>query len=121
MFKDGSGIDASMFRAQKPYQMVRSKRKYGEIAGYQVGSIIVTDYEHAMKQIFVPAYEWVLENNLVSEMEQLANYIKTGQRIALVDSTDGKSFTHATIIRDHLMSKSDTVTATGARYIEDTP
>ena len=111
VFKEGTGIDASFFKTKKP--LTRSTRKYGEIAGYQIGSVIVTDYEHAVKQIFVPAYEWVLEHNLAMEMELLANYIQSGWRIALLDNTDGVSFTHATVVRDHLMSRSDTVTVSG--------
>lgn len=108
-FKEGSGIDTSRFNEKNEKGVTRSKRKYGEIAGYMYADQIVNE-ARARLDVFVPAYQWVLENKLKMEVQTIIDQMKTGKNIALVDHNIGenvndetnKRFSHAAIIK-HLL------------------
>ena len=122
-FKDGTGVDTAAFRSK-----TAGKRKYGELhgktahrvrthvlntrarcntkcrAGVKIGDAIETDELVARRSVFVPAYEWVLENKLRREVDVLLGYLSGGRQIALIDMPpDGTRFSHATILRDRLL------------------
>ena len=107
-FTDGSGVDASRFRARGG--ITRTQRKFGDIAGFKFGDVIITE-QAARYQIFIPSYMWVLHNALAIEMNLMAEQLHMGKRIVFLDHTASedasdmfKRFSHAAIIKAVLLS-----------------
>lgn len=108
-FKEGSGIDTSKFNSKTSGGVARSKRKYGEIAGFLVADALI-DEANARLNVFLPAYKWVLEHKLGVEMQAILDQLRLGKNILLIDHNVGedindvtKRFSHAAIIKSCLM------------------
>lgn len=70
---DSVGIDISVFKNDTMKDLKRTMRKYGSMKGHKKG---VAGSEHlgyieARKQIYLPAYKWVLEHRLRFLVEKL--------------------------------------------------
>jgi hypothetical protein len=105
-FKDGSGIDASKFRAKSTGKIMRTKRTHGEIAAFKYGDQAIYDEVAARRHIYVPTYRWMLDNIVRSELLMLAEQAMLGKKIVLVDMSIShdiedldKRFSHAVMIR----------------------
>ena len=57
--------------------------------GYALGlpesSDTILEYSTARKQIYIPAYMWVLENKLQNEMILLSGLLNETKKISLID------------------------------------
>ena len=88
----------------------RSCRKYGHILGHKFNDStcdIILDYCEARKQIYVPAYTWVLEKKLRVD---LFNIIENSNKIVLLDYTTNeniedvsKPLSHASLVKKYLL------------------
>ena len=111
-FEDG-GTDYRKFFIRNMKNIKRSCRKYGRVLGHKFNdgaNDIVLNYYEARKQIYVPAYTWVLEKNLRVE---LFNIIENSNKIVLLDYTTNENiedlstpFSHASLVKKYLLSYS---------------
>ncbi|WP_299891586.1 hypothetical protein [uncultured Lacinutrix sp.] len=104
-----SDIDKSKFLITKMKGIKRTVRKYGKPLGHRNGTELL-DYISARKLIYVPTYNWVLNNKLSDEIEQL-KAIHNKKDIVLLDYEtnenidDGRRpFSHAVLIKEYLLN-----------------
>lgn len=107
-FKDGTGIDASAFRSK--CAVLRGKRKFGDVASFKMGDSDIVDECQARLQIYVPTYEYTLENCLRAEMSMMLQQLIEGKKVMLIDTCVGEDvgskemrFSHAAIIKVWLL------------------
>lgn len=114
VFEDGRGIDPSRFRNDTMRGIKRTVRTLGRCLGHLAGTR--GDYDHllgyveARKQIYLPAYRWILEN--VPDVQHLLERIgREAQERDLVfldyntnDNVDNprKPLSHASLVRDYI-------------------
>lgn len=107
---ENSDIDTNMFRNDTMKNIKRTVRKYGTPLGHRKGvnGTELLDYLEARKQIYIPAYRWVLENKVYGIIEKLrmASKIKT---IVLLDYDTNsdvenlkKPLSHASLIKAYV-------------------
>ena len=110
-----AGIDVSLFFNDSMSGIERSTLKFGELLGFKQGvmgsNYRLLDSVAARKQIFVPAYRWVLENKLGSQLEDLKK-IATQNTVVLLDETTNadiedtqSALSHASLIKAYLEGK----------------
>lgn len=88
----------------------RGGKARGAVLGHRfgVGSDTLLGYREARFRIYLPAYRWVLEHRLASEVEQLRRLAADGPLVLLdyetnADVNDVSSpLSHAALIMDHL-------------------
>lgn len=108
---ENSDTDYSKFSIKNMKNIKRSCRKYGCVLGHKFNigaNIIVLDYADARKQIYVPAYTWVLENKL---RDELFSIIEKSNKIVLLDYTTNeniedlsKPLSYASLVKKYLLS-----------------
>lgn len=83
--------------------------KRGRVLGHQFGDQVI-GYVEARKAIYVPTYQFVLENKLRSEIELLRGLLTEGHKIALVDYDVNediedvrKPLSHASLIKREIL------------------
>lgn len=83
---DGEGIDRSCFENRTMKNIKRTVRRLGAPRGHQKGvhSTEMLDYITARKEIFIPAYQWVLEHKVNGILDRLRQASKT-KTIVLLD------------------------------------
>ena len=105
-----SGIDESKFTVTSMKGLKRTVRKFGIPKGHQKGinGYELLDYITARKLIYLPTYNWVLDNKLKEELIQLKQ-ISTNKTLILLDyETNGdiensrKPLSHAHLIKKRL-------------------
>ena len=79
------GIDASKFELRQKRGVKRTTQTHGRLKGHQAGvrDETLLNYVAARKQIYLPAYRWVLENRLQPELEELRNLSSEGDVVLL--------------------------------------
>lgn len=79
-------IDTSKFAITNMKGIKRTTRSNGRVRGHRAGvdSDKLLTYLEARKQIYLPAYNWVLENRLTDEIEQLRQ-IAASRHLILLD------------------------------------
>ena len=104
-------IDTKKFKVTSMKGLKRTVRKYGIPKGHRKGvnGLALLDYIDARKQLYVPTYNWVLENKLADEILQLKD-LMTRKTVVLLDyETNGdienttKPLSHAQLIVQKLM------------------
>ncbi|QJW93436.1 DUF6939 family protein [Frigoriglobus tundricola] len=88
----------------------RSGRSRGAVRGHRFGveSDVLLDYRAARYRIYLPAYRWVLENRLQSEVAQLREEMANRTLILLdyetnTDTDDlSRPLSHAALVKCHL-------------------
>jgi hypothetical protein len=82
------GVDVNMFANDTMKNIKRTVRRFGKPLGHRKGvkGTELLGYIEARKQIYLPAYKWVLENKVANIIERLREASKT-KTIVLLDYT----------------------------------
>jgi hypothetical protein len=103
-------VDVSKFEVTTMHGLKRTVRKYGSVLGHRKGvdGDQLLAYRDARYQIYLPSYQWVLENYLAAEIKQLAT-LSQDQHIILLDYETNvdidnltKPLSHAALIQKYL-------------------
>lgn len=81
-------VDVNMFTNDTMKNIKRTVRRFGKPLGHRKGvkGTELLGYIEARKQIYLPAYKWVLENKVANIIERLREASKT-KTIVLLDYT----------------------------------
>lgn len=104
------GVDVTMFGNDTMKNIKRTVRKYGKPLGHQYGldSTELLDYITARKKIYIPAYQWVLENKVQDIIARLREATKTKTIVLLDYETNAdvdnpkKPLSHAALIKAYV-------------------
>lgn len=107
---ENSDIDISMFQNDTMKNIKRTVRKYGAPLGHRKGvnGTELLGYLEARKQIYIPAYRWVLENKVYGIIEKLRLASKTKTIVLLDYDTNSdvenlkKPLSHASLIKAYV-------------------
>ncbi len=102
-----SDIDVSLFSNTTMRGIKRTVRKYGKPLGHRKGvhGTELLGYIEARKQIYIPAYRWVLENKVSDIVERLREASKTKTIILLDYDTNAdvenprRPLSHASLVK----------------------
>ncbi len=85
---ESSDVDVNMFANGTMKNIKRTVRRFGKPLGHRKGvnGTELLGYIEARKQIYLPAYKWVLENKVANIIERLREASKT-KTIVLLDYT----------------------------------
>jgi hypothetical protein len=108
------GIDKSSFRNDTMKDLKRTVRTLGRCLGHQKGvnSTELLGYIEARKQIYVPAYFWMLENKCAKVVETIAKLSKEKAVVLLDYDTNedindaSKPLSHASLIKAYIEKES---------------
>ena len=83
---EGTDVDVQMFQNDTMKNIKRTVRKFGKPLGHRKGvnGKELLGYIEARKQIYIPTYQWVLENKVPTIIERLKEASKT-KTIILLD------------------------------------
>lgn len=101
------GIDFNKFTITTMKGLKRTVRKFGKPKGHRKGinGQELLDYISARQQIYVPIYNWILDNRLATEVNQLKELSLTKTLVLLDYETNGdienpkKPLSHASLIK----------------------
>lgn len=108
---ESADVDLSKFQVTNMKGLKRTVRKYGRVLGHRQGTqgAELLDYLTARQQIYLPAYRWVLENYLRTEVELLRAKADAG--VVLLDyETNGdvmdlsRPLSHAHLVKQYVES-----------------
>lgn len=85
---ESADVDVNMFANDTMKNIKRTVRRFGKPLGHRKGvnGTELLGYIEARKQIYLPAYQWLLENKVASIIERLKEASKT-KTIVLLDYT----------------------------------
>ena len=85
---ESADVDVNMFANGTMKNIKRTVRRFGKPLGHRKGvnGTELLGYIEARKQIYLPAYKWVLENKVANIIERLREASKT-KAIVLLDYT----------------------------------
>lgn len=100
-------VDTSLFYNTSMRGLKRTVRKYGKPLGHRKGvrGTELLGYVEARKQIYIPAYRWVLENKVSDIIDRLREASKTHTIVLLDYETNDdidnpkKPLSHAALIK----------------------
>lgn len=110
-----SGISDFSFKIKSMKDIKRNSLTNGKIIGHQYGikSNEILDYFNARKLIYLPVYQFILQNYLQSEIKELKK-ILTSNSIVLLDYDTNcdilnlkKPLSHSYLIKQYLIGKYD--------------
>ena len=104
---EGEDVDIQMFYNDTMKNIKRTVRRLGKPLGHRKGvnGTELLGYIEARKQIYIPAYRWVLENKVASIIERLREASKTKTIVLLDYDTNSdvenvkKPLSHASLIK----------------------
>ena len=104
---EGEDVDIQMFYNDTMKNIKRTVRRFGKPLGHRKGvnGTELLGYIEARKQIYIPAYRWVLENKVASIIERLREASKTKAIVLLDYDTNSdvenvkKPLSHASLIK----------------------
>ena len=104
---EGADVDIQMFYNDTMKNIKRTVRRLGKPLGHRKGvnGTELLGYIEARKQIYIPAYRWVLENKVASIIERLREASKTKTIVLLDYDTNSdvenvkKPLSHASLIK----------------------
>ena len=105
---EGSDVDVSLFQNDTMKGLKRTVRRFGKPLGHRKGvnGEELLGYIEARKQIYIPTYEWVLENKVANIIERLRAASDSGKTIVLLDYDTNadvedakKPLSHASLIK----------------------
>lgn len=84
---EGADVDTSLFQNDTMKGLKRTVRKYGKPLGHRrgVNGTELLSYIEARKLIYIPTYQWVLENKVAHIIERLKSANEEGKTIVLLD------------------------------------
>ena len=103
-------VDVEMFKNDTMKNIKRTVRRFGKPLGHRKGvdGTELLGYIEARKQIYIPAYKWVLENKVASIIERLREASKTKTIVLLDYDTNAdvenakKPLSHASLIKAYV-------------------
>ena len=104
-------VDVEMFKNDTMKNIKRTVRRFGKPLGHRKGvdGTELLGYIEARKQIYIPAYKWVLENKVANIIERLRNASNEGKTIILLDYDTNpdvenakKPLSHASLIKAYV-------------------
>lgn len=112
VFKDVD-VDLSSFENSTMKRLKRTERRYGKTLGHRKGvnGDKLLGYIEARKEIYLPTYNWVLENKLQNELKELKSITQKSELILLDYETNEdienptKPLSHASLIKRYLLEK----------------
>ena len=108
---ENSDVDISLFKNDTMKGLKRTVRKYGKPRGHRKGvhGNELLNYLDARKQIYLPAYKWVLDNKVQNIIDRLRSASESGKTIVLLDyETNGdvenpkKPLSHASLVKSYV-------------------
>lgn len=108
---ENSDVDISLFKNDTMKGLKRTVRKYGKPRGHRKGvhGNELLNYLDARKQIYLPAYKWVLDNKVQNIIDRLRSASESGKTIVLLDyETNGdvenpkKPLSHASLVKAYV-------------------
>lgn len=105
---EGSDVDVQMFQNDTMKNIKRTVRRFGKPLGHRKGvnGTELLGYIEARKQIYIPTYQWVLENKVSHIIERLREASNSGKTIVLLDYDTNadvedakKPLSHASLIK----------------------
>lgn len=107
---EGADVDVQMFQNDTMKNIKRTVRKYGKPLGHRKGIYgkELLGYIEARKQIYIPTYQWMLENKVPTIIERLKEASKTKTIILLDYDTNcdvddpSKPLSHAFLIKAYV-------------------
>lgn len=104
---EGCDVDVQMFKNDTMKNIKRTIRRFGKPLGHRKGvnGTELLGYIEARKQIYIPAYRWVLENKVASIIERLREASKTKTIVLLDYDTNAdvenarKPLSHASLVK----------------------
>ena len=109
---EGSDVDTSLFGNDTMKGLKRTVRRFGKPLGHRKGinGTELLGYIEARKQIYVPSYNWMLENKCQKEIQYFKQLLNEGKTIVFLDyDTNGniedgsKPLSHASLIKSYLL------------------
>lgn len=110
---EGADVDVEMFKNDTMTNIKRTVRRFGKPLGHRKGVYgkELLNYVEARKQIYIPTYQWVLENKLKDVIERLRETSKNKIIILLDYNTNAdvenvkKPLSHASLIKAYIEGK----------------
>lgn len=108
---EGADVDISLFHNDTMKGLKRTVRKYGKPLGHRrgVNGTELLSYIEARKQIYIPIYQWVLENKVAHIIERLKSANEEGKTIVLLDydtnadvENTKRPLSHASLIKAYV-------------------
>ena len=107
---EGCDVDTSLFSNDTMRGLKRTVRKYGKPLGHRKGvnGTELLGYIEARKQIYIPTYQWVLENKVKDIIDRLREVSKTKTIVLLDYDTNAdvdngrKPLSHASLIKAYV-------------------
>lgn len=107
---ENNDVDVLLFKNDTMKNIKRSVRKNGRPLGHRKGvnGSELLDYIEARKQIYIPTYQWMLENKVSSIIERMKEASKTKTIILLDYNTNqdvddaSKPLSHAFLIKAYI-------------------
>lgn len=89
-----SDVDSSKLAVANMKGLKRTSRKNGRVLGHRAGleGDVLLSYLDARKQIYLPCYLWVLQNAVISEVEELRKLSSTNDLVLLDYETNDDIF-----------------------------
>ena len=107
------GIDFSCFDNKTMKNLKRTVRTHGRCIGHQkgIGSKELLGYLTARRDIYVPSYNWMLENKCQKEIQYFKELLDEGKTIVFLDydtneniEDTSKPLSHASLIKSYLLN-----------------
>ena len=110
---ESADVDVSLFNNGTMKGLKRTIRRFGKPLGHRKGVYgkELLNYVEARKQIYIPTYQWVLENKLKDVIERLRETSKNKTIILLDYDTNAdvenvkKPLSHASLIKAYIEGK----------------
>ena len=110
---EGADVDRDKFNVTTMKGLKRTVRKFGVPKGHRKGVFgsELLDYITARKEIYLPAYRWVLENRLQNEVREL-KAIAQAKGLVLLDyetnediDNPRKPLSHAGLVKKYILGE----------------
>lgn len=107
---EGADVDRSKLAVTSMKGLKRTVRRFGPVRGHRAGVAgeRLLGYLDARREIYLPAYRWVLENRLGEEIARLRELARSADVVLLDYTTNGDvedlstPLSHAALIVEHL-------------------
>lgn len=107
---EGADVDPSKLTVTSMKGLKRTVRRFGQVRGHRAGLAgeRLLDYRTARREIYLPAYRWVLEHRLQAEVARLHELAESSDVVLLDYTTNGdvedisSPLSHAALVADHL-------------------
>ncbi|SDP25602.1 DUF6939 family protein [Lentzea jiangxiensis] len=107
---ESAGVDPAKLAVTSMKGLKRTVRRFGRVRGHRAGLTgeHLLDYRTARREIYLPAYRWVLDHRVRAEVEQLHELAQSSDVVLLDYTTNGDvedastPLSHAALLADHL-------------------